>query len=142
MIAARSIISARSNTNDWRLSNEKRKHGITEISKSIISRGLDTVSPKVRIIGCDKNMIQLGTDRAQISSIDRYESFWSGLLDWCIFMEDYESGIIVARDIHCQSVLEQPFHSCVFVRSKKERHCCTMLQMNPSATLLVTHLHV
>jgi hypothetical protein len=44
-----------------------------------------------------RNTEGIGTDRAAISTIARYQTVWNGLLDYSIMMEDYDSGIILHR---------------------------------------------
>lgn len=83
----------------FRISKEKFDAGITAIKNRIEELGLDVESPKVVIEGGDKRKHQMGTDRAEKTSIQRYESVWYHLLQYCILTGDYDSGIILARDI-------------------------------------------
>ena len=83
----------------FHISKTKRKEGLKAIQKRIDEIGLDTESPKIQITGSNKRKATVGTDSAQESSIDRYEIIWDGLLNFCIEIKDYDSAMIVARDI-------------------------------------------
>jgi hypothetical protein len=83
----------------FRISKEKFDAGLARIKNRISELGLDTNSPKVVIEGGDKRNQRMGTDRAEKTSIQRYESIWHHLLQFCVLIGDYDSGIILARDL-------------------------------------------
>jgi hypothetical protein len=69
--------------------------GFGKIEAEAEKLGLDTKLAKIKIMG--NNGFVCGTDRAKNSSIVGYKRVWSGLLDWSIAHEDWESGIILHR---------------------------------------------
>lgn len=72
--------------------------GLAKIDEQITALGLDVESPQVQIVGRVKKTNTAGNDSAEKTSIDRYACIWKGLLNFCIEIGDYKSGIILARD--------------------------------------------
>ena len=99
MATANIIHAIRQSNEGYHIAPEARKSGLTAIEARIRELGLDTASPKVVIQGSDKRNQKLGTDSAEISTIGRYEGIWSQMLDFCIELGDYDSAIILARDL-------------------------------------------
>jgi hypothetical protein len=82
-------------TAGYHIEAQERINGFGMIEAEAEKLGLDTKSAKIKITGNNGSIC--GTDRAKNSSIVRYERVWSGLLDWGIAHEDWESGIILHR---------------------------------------------
>jgi len=81
----------------FKINESDREEGIKLVVARMEELGLDLKSPKIVITGGDKHTGSIGTDSASAVSIDRYETFWKHLLDWCIFVGDYESAGILCR---------------------------------------------
>jgi len=79
-----------------------RKVGLAVIEKRIEELGLvvpTEESGRTVIKGSNKRTHELGTDSTETVTIDRYQVFWRGLLDFCIELGDIDSAIILARDL-------------------------------------------
>jgi integrase len=70
--------------------------GLRKIEDTTLKHKLDTTSALINIAGATAD--NMGTDHASVATISRYEEVWAGLLDFCIDVGDYESGIILHRD--------------------------------------------
>jgi hypothetical protein len=81
----------------YKLSDNVLNLGLEELKKTIRDNKLDTESPKVRIVGVTDD--DDGTDGANASSIDRYETIWKGFRDFCFLLGDYESAMLPDRDL-------------------------------------------
>lgn len=82
----------------FRIAAEDRVNGIIALEKHMAEQGLDTKSPKVRIVG--KTHDTVGTDNAKVSSISRYEQMYRGFCDFCFLIKDYDSAMLASRE-HC-----------------------------------------
>jgi hypothetical protein len=71
---------------------------MVKVKEKIDELGLDTTSPQIQIIGRNK-ALELGTDKAKQISIDKYKCYWNGLRDFCLALGEYDSAIIMCRDI-------------------------------------------
>jgi hypothetical protein len=74
------------------ISTELLYEGLNKIRNLIRERGLNN-DPSVQVV------ISGATDSAEQSTIDHYKGYWRGLLAFCIETGDYESAMMVARDI-------------------------------------------
>jgi hypothetical protein len=91
------VVSAKHDTSTglYKLSQEARAEGLAAIENATKRLKLNCDGRPHQIVG--KKGTMLGTDSAKESSIERYETVWQGLLDFCIATQDYESGIILHR---------------------------------------------
>ena len=80
----------------FKIPAQLRQDGMKAIECLINSGDYNTTAAKIVIQGKIKGGTP-GTDQANQASICRYEGFWAQLLDFCIFIKDYESGIILHR---------------------------------------------
>ena len=81
----------------YSISEVKRAQGFRDLEKKIAELKLDTKSDKVQIVGRSQDGSTIGTDGAKQVSIKRYEYVWKGLLDFCFFINDLESAMILTR---------------------------------------------
>lgn len=82
----------------WSCSEADLKTGLDKVQHLIIEKKLYTRST-IQIIGKTKGSDgATGTDKAAVSSIDRYEIYWKTVRDFCFFVGDYQSAIIFCRD--------------------------------------------
>ena len=58
-----------------------------------------TTTRQITIKGREKKANEIGNDRVVEISIERYEFIWKGHLYFCIEIGDYESAIILTRDV-------------------------------------------
>jgi len=81
----------------FKINESDQEEGIKLVVAQMEELGLDLKSPKIVITSGDKHTRSIGTDSTSAISINRYETFWKHLLDWCIFVGNYESAGILCR---------------------------------------------
>jgi hypothetical protein len=76
----------------YSISTNLRNEGLNKIQNRIRELGLNN-DPSVQVV------ISGATDSAEQSTIDRYKGYWRGLEAFCIEIGDYDSAMIVSRNI-------------------------------------------
>ena len=80
----------------WQIiTDEARAAGLAKIREKVKELDLDDSLPRIEITSIDRE--EESNDPVKESTLDRYKSCWKGLLDFCILIGDYESGIILHR---------------------------------------------
>jgi integrase len=82
----------------YRISDAARAAGLQKVEEAARNHHLNTTSTPIRIVGTGTSSDNMANDSSTRSTIHRYENVWSGLLDFCIEVGDYDSGILLHRD--------------------------------------------
>ncbi|CAJ1939779.1 unnamed protein product [Cylindrotheca closterium] len=83
------------------ISKAEYQEGVKRTKALITELGLKvSETHRTTIVGQNQDSHQIATVRAKAQTVDRYAKALKDFLEFCFFMEDYESAIILMRD-HC-----------------------------------------
>ena len=128
LLAKRVIAKQRGPSSGWKIEPDLKETGFKKVEERIKELELNTdPSKQVNIVGMAKSG-EVGTDQARDSSIGRYEIIWNTTRDFCFYIGDYDSAIILARAQCPANPLPVSLDTAV--------HCMRFLTMNEGTPLL------
>jgi hypothetical protein len=79
----------------FEISNADRINGFRKLEALIKEMRFDEKAPKIVIAGCSED--DAGTDKSVAVNIERYQSFWKALVDFCFLIGDIGSSMLPCR---------------------------------------------
>jgi hypothetical protein len=115
-------------TKGWLCSKEEQSIGLDETKAMMATMGMHIPNEPKKILGkVGGKHGDMGTDSAKQTTIDRYQTFWKTLRDFCFVLGDYKSAMILCRD-DCPS---NPFP----IALKTAVHCLRFCVMEKGTVL-------